>query len=392
MGLRRGSDSPLHVNSWLLCSKSAQIQDAVSTLLPSFSSHNEVKQHFAQYPALWEKFSKFPAELQEELLGFCVGEHGLKVTYDPVFQRVFHPDKHPDRMESFLSSFLGRKVRIIDILPRKGTQMVEKGNFVIMDALVQLDDGSYANVEMQKIGYQFPLARTDCYVSDIIMRQYEWRRAQLGKKFDFRKLQKVYCIILMEESPGEFHTAERNYIHKRSSYFDTGIFRDDSGLHEEYFICLDIFHSTAHNITKYSTVLDGWLAFFSTTELSEIKELVRNFPAFLSIYQEIADFVKEPEELMHMFSEALYIMDHNTERLMVSELRDEVNAVKIERDTMRLERDSMQTERDTMQSERDIFKLRLKGKTLEEISTELSIDIEKISKILGESNQGSQNI
>lgn len=355
----------------------AASEDVESTLLPSFSSRNEVKKYFAEYPLVWEKFLKLSAELQKELLGFCVGEHGVKVTYDPVFQRVFHPNKHPERMESFLSSFLGRTVRIIDILPRQGTQMVEKGSFVIMDALVQLDDGSYANVEMQKIGYQFPLARTDCYVSDIIMRQYEWRRAELGKEFDFRKLQKVYCIILMEQSPGEFHTAGGSYIHKRSFYFNTGIFRDNPGLHEEYFICLDIFHSNAHNITKYSTVLDAWLTFFSATERNCIKELVRNFPMFLPVYQEITDFVKEPEELMHMFSEALYIMDHNAERLMVSELRDEVNTVK--------------NERDAMQIERDVFERRLKGKTLEEIAEELSIDIEKISEILGESDQGSQN-
>lgn len=369
---------------------------AVPSLFPSFSSNSEAKEHLARYPAVWEKFLKFPAELQEELLGFCLGEHGLKITYDPVFQRVFHPSKHPDRMESFLSSFLGRNVRIIDILPRQGTQMVEKGSFVILDALIQLDDGSYANVEMQKIGYQFPMARTDCYVSDIIMRQYEWRRAELGEKFNFQKLQKVYCIILMEQSPKDFYTAEVSYIHKRSSRFDTGIFQNSPGLHEEYFICLDIFHSVAHNITKYSTTLDAWLTFFSATERSRIEELVKIFPMFLPIYKEIAEFVREPEELMHMFSEALYIMDHNTERLMVSELQDAVNELRdkvsglqiradlaeIRQDTLKAERDMMQEERDTMQVERDILKLRLEGKTLKEISAELSISYDSVKNIL----------
>ena len=60
---------------------------AVPSLFPSFSSNSEAKEHLARYPAVWEKFLKFPAELQEELLGFCLGEHGLKITYDPVFQR-----------------------------------------------------------------------------------------------------------------------------------------------------------------------------------------------------------------------------------------------------------------------------------------------------------------
>ena len=370
--------------------KSDPASDHVATsLFPSFTSRNEVKEYFARYPAIWEKFLKFPAELQEELLGFCIGEHGLKVTYDPVFQRVFHPARHPDRVESFLSSGLGRNVKIIDILPRQGTQMVEKGSFVIMDALVQLDDGSYANVEMQKVGYQFPMARTDCYVSDIIMRQYEWRRAELGREFDFQKLQKVYCIILMEQSPEEFHTAAGSYIHKRSPHFDTEIFRDSPGLHEEYFICLDIFHLIVHNITKYSTVLDAWLTFFSATERSRIEELVKYFPMFLPIYQEISEFVREPEELMYTFSEALYIMDHNAERLMVSErqdavneLRDKVSGLQAERNTMQTERDVIQMERDTIQLERDVFRLRLEGKTAEEISAELSISFDSVKKIL----------
>ncbi|MDE7446981.1 MAG: PD-(D/E)XK nuclease family transposase [Lachnospiraceae bacterium] len=393
-------------------------RDGAASFLPSFSSHEEVKQYFEKYPAAWASFLKLPAGLQRELLDFCIGEHGLRVTYDPVFQRVFHPARHPERLESFLSSFLGKNVRIIDILPRQGTQLVEKGSFVILDALVQLDDGSYANVEMQKIGYKFPLARTDCYVSDIIMRQYGWKRAQMGKEFSFHKLQKVYCIILMEQSPAEFHTAKGDYIHKRSSYFNTGIFHNNSGLHEEFFICLDIFHSNVHNITKYSTILDAWLTFFSTTDLETIRELVRNFPMFRPVYQEITEFVREPEELMHMFTEELYIMDRNMERLMVSELQDEVNELKstmqaerstmqaaldtvqAERnmmqaalDTVQTERNAMQaalatvqTEKNVMQAELDVFKLYLKGKTPEEIAEELSISIERVNEIFGESN------
>ena len=99
---------------------------------------------------------------------------------------------------------------------------------------------------------------------------------------------------------------------------------------------------------------------------------------------------------MYTFSEALYIMDHNTERLMVSELQDAVNELRdkvsglqiradlaeIRQDTLKAERDMMQEERDTMQVERDILKLRLEGKTLKEISAELSISFDSVKKIL----------
>ncbi|MBD5463128.1 MAG: hypothetical protein HDR24_08745 [Lachnospiraceae bacterium] len=70
-----------------------------------------------------------------------------------------------------------------------------------MDILIKLDDGSYANVEMQKIGYNFPLARADCYASDITMRQYAQIKAEQGIFFSFQNIYKIYCIILMEKSP-----------------------------------------------------------------------------------------------------------------------------------------------------------------------------------------------
>lgn len=60
-----------------------------------------------------------------------------------------------------------QKINILNVLPREGTKLTDTGSFVIMDILVRLSDGSYANVEMQKIGYYFPLARADCYASDI---------------------------------------------------------------------------------------------------------------------------------------------------------------------------------------------------------------------------------
>lgn len=47
-----------------------------------------------------------------------------------------------------------------------------------MDVLVRLNDNSLGNVEVQKIGYRFPLARADCYASDPILRQYAKEKAE----------------------------------------------------------------------------------------------------------------------------------------------------------------------------------------------------------------------
>ena len=324
--------------------------------LPTFPSKKSVEDLLKQQTYIWEKYSEFPDNMKQELIGFCTGKHGLKITYDPVFRKIFSPSLHPDRLEAFLSAILGRSVRIIRVIPREGTRLNEQTSFVVMDVLVQLDDGSYANVEIQKIGYNFPLARADCYASDIIMRQYAQVRMEQGPLFSFQNLHKVYCIILMEKSPMEFHTVKGKYIHRRISSFDTDIYAKSSGLHEDIFICLDSFHSIVHNITKDSITLDAWLTFLSTTDISTIASLIEAFPHFMPIYQEIADFTNKPEELINMLSEELYIMTKNLERLMVNDLQDEVNALHTERDVLKAERDSVKEECDSIKAERDSVK------------------------------------
>ncbi len=89
-----------------------------------------------------------------------------------------------------------------------------------------------------------------------------YTKNELRQSFSFANLHKVYCIILMEESP--------------------------AGLHEDIFICLDISRLIVHTITKRSTPLEAWLTFLSATDIHSITSLVKAFPMFLPIYQEIA--------------------------------------------------------------------------------------------------------
>lgn len=301
-------------------------------------------------------FSLASAKIQQELLDFCIGKKGLKITYDAVFKKIFVPKEHPERLEQIITELVGRKVKIIDVLTKEGSQLAEKGAFVIMDALVQLDDGTYANVEMQKIGYNFPLERVDCYASDIIMRQYVKSKALLGNNFNFKCLNKVYCIIIMENSPLEFKNNCETYIHKRYSTFDSGIYSPNGGLHEDFFLCLDSFQKIVHNITKSSTLLEAWLMFLSATQTDLVLNLTQSFPQFIPLYQEITDFIKTPEELMDMFSEELYIMDRNTERLMVEELQDEVKDLRSEVNTLTSDNDILKSANDALKSTNDTLK------------------------------------
>lgn len=244
-------------NRSVIASSESRLMRLIISNKQGFPSKESVDKTLRQHSSVWETYSNFPDTLKQELIGFCTGKNGLKITYDPIFQKIFNPYLRPKRLEAFLSAILRRTVRIIRVISREGTRLSERASFVVMDILIKLDDGSYADVEMQKIDYNFPLARADCYAPDIIMRQYAQIKAEQGISFSFQNLHKVYCIILMEKSPREFHTAKGKYIHRRISSFDTKIYTKSSGLHEDIFICLDSFHSIVHNITKYSNTLDA---------------------------------------------------------------------------------------------------------------------------------------
>ena len=92
-----------------------------------------------------------------------------------------------------------------------------------------------------------------------------------------------------------------------------------------------------------------------------------------------------------MLSKELYIMDKNMERLMVSQLQEEVTAAKAERDKIVAERDEAEAKATAAEAERDeavtkmeIFKLKCQSKTPEEIADKLGLSVEYIDSVLNE--------
>lgn len=265
----------------------------------------------------FEKFNLMDDAYREKLLRFIMGKTGLAITYDKVFKHVMMPGDTTNRLEEFLSAMLGERVHIKQLLPREGSQISEKGTFIIADIIVSLQDGSIINVEIQKIGYDFPGERGSCYTADMIMRQYNYLKNQ-NEKFTYRDMKPVYLIIFMEKSPTLFHTTDQ-YIHKKHSYFDTGI--KLNLLDNITFISLDTFSSVVQNV---NTERDAWFKFLTEDDPDEIVRFINQYPEFLPCYRDLISFRQNPKELICMFSDALNELDRNTERYMVEELNREV--------------------------------------------------------------------
>ena len=148
----------------------------------SFSTEREILQVLKKSPVFYGRYQTLNSDWKQRFMDFCTGRKTLPLTYDPFFKKIFHPDIHPDRLSRLLSSLLDRKVTVIRILPTEET-LLEGGALLIMDILVELEDGALANVEVQKIPYNFPAERMSCYSADLLLRQYNRVKGERGKDF-----------------------------------------------------------------------------------------------------------------------------------------------------------------------------------------------------------------
>ena len=190
---------------------------------PLLRTREEILSIIQSSPTLSVIFNSWQINAQEKFLDFCTGARGIKILYDSFFKEVFAPEYAPERLEQFLCVILQRKVKIVRILPNDSTRISDEASLLITDIIVELEDGSLANVEVQKIGYLFPGERSACYSADMLLRQYKRvRSVRTEETFSYKDIKNVYLIVLYEESPSEFHHFS-DYYHHSKQVFNTGL-------------------------------------------------------------------------------------------------------------------------------------------------------------------------
>ena len=290
------------------------------------------------FPILWEKtelldkinadrylsatFYKWTLEQQEYFIDCCTGVRGMKLLYDGFFKEIMNAEYTPERLDEFLSLLLQKKVRVHTVLPNDSTRIADESSLLITDLVVELDDGSLANVEIQKIGYNFPGQRSACYSADMLLRQYKRIRSLKKKKFNYRDIKDVYIIVLFEQSTSEFHRFPNNYLHYFCQRSDTGLELDL--LQKFLFVALDIFRKNQHN-KIINTKLDAWLLFLSSDDPEDILRLISEYPEFRAMYEQAYAMCRNLEDIMGFFSEELRILDRNTVQYMMDEMQAEID-------------------------------------------------------------------
>ena len=306
-------------------SKSTNVtQDSARTLLgsyfPMIRTRDTILQEIQDSPKLTAVYENWNLQQRQLFLDACTGVRGVKVLYDAFFKEIMNPEYTPERLERFLSLVLKQHVKVVQVLPNDSSRIAEENALLIMDIVVELSDGSIANVEVQKIGYRFPGERCACYSADLLLRQYKRVRADWkGKRFSYENIKNVYTIVLFEKSPAAFQAFPEVFLHHSAQKTDTGV---KINLLQEYnFITLDIFRKNIYN-RGIRNELDAWLTFFSVDEPERIVDLFTKYPMFRPMYEQIYNMCLNMENVMGLFSKELKQLDDNTVAYMIDKLQE----------------------------------------------------------------------
>ena len=370
---------------------------------PMIREREDIKQEIRENSKLLEKYREWDEEQQEEFLDYCTGVKGVKILYDAFFKEIMNPENTPERLNELLSLLLGQSVTIKRVLPGDSTRLADEQSLLIMDILVELADNSLANVEVQKIGYSFPGQRSACYSSDLLLRQYKRVKGEKKKAFSYKDIKSVYTIVFFETSIKEFHEYPQNYIHKFKQQSDTGL---ELELLQKYvFIPLDIFRTIYHNNVKSNGKNGGgncwnrteaWLTFLSTDEPEIIIELIRQYPEFKEMYEEIYVMCQNVEKVMEMFSKELIQLDRNTVQYMIDEMQDTIDIQKEEleakQETIDTQKNELEEQKTTINAQKEELKakqnqLEAKQNTINEQKDEIETMKRQIQSVMEQIEQ-----
>ncbi len=312
----------------------------LSQFFPGIRAKELILDEISSKPSLLSTYNGWSEERQTEFLDICTGNKGVKMFYDSYFKEILNPEYAPERLSDFLSTILKQKVTVKMQLPNDTTRLGDEMSLVITDIVVEMEDGTLANIEVQKLGYHFTGQRASCYSADLLLRQYKRIRDEKKEKFSYKDIAPVYTIVLMEKSPSYFHEYKGEYVHTFSTTSDTGL--ELKMLQNFIFIPVDIFLEKLHN-NGIGSKLDAWLTFMGCDEPEYIAELITKFPEFKPMYDNLYDMCLNVERMMGMFSKELEILDRNTVKLMIDEYQE--TAEEAERQLEEAERQLEEAER-----------------------------------------------
>ena len=361
------------------------------------------------------QYLKKNAEWVARYEDFLKGRRSLPLLYDPFFKKIFNPTERRDRLSELVSCLLGQKVNVLEVFPNEDSQFL--GVMIIMDMVVLMADGSIANIEIQKISYDFPAERISCYSADLVLRQYKMITGKNANSMNgsskpsYKDMRKVHTIILFEDSNKSLISDidKALYFHVGKTKFNTGI--KIELLQDFVLVSLDTFKKYRYSDikegrteitdydydrTQYNDELVSekmkrdrlkFLSLFVAETPQEIDRLIEIFPDLESVRRDINEYLERPGEVLSMFSEALRILDRNTAELMVDRMKDEIVDLKAHNDELTGKIDKLEVQTNQLEAQKDELEvqtdeLKAHNDNLQEQNNELKDEVARLKQQL----------
>ena len=106
---------------------------ALEEYFPMLQSREEVLEKIREKKELSKMFDRWEERRKEEFLDFCTGVKGVKMLYDFCAKAILNPEVYPERIEELISLLLGKKVRLLKVLPNDNTRIADVYTIVLFE-------------------------------------------------------------------------------------------------------------------------------------------------------------------------------------------------------------------------------------------------------------------
>lgn len=120
----------------------------LNAYFPMLQTKEKILQKIKENSKLEKIYFSWTKEQRKEFLDCCSGAKGFKILYDSFFKEIFNVEYGTEPLEDWLSLVLERKIKVLYALPNDSVRIADESSLLITDIVVQLEDGSIANVEI----------------------------------------------------------------------------------------------------------------------------------------------------------------------------------------------------------------------------------------------------
>ncbi|MFI3201594.1 MAG: PD-(D/E)XK nuclease family transposase [Eubacteriales bacterium] len=288
--------------------------------IPQLISYEEFLHIIAENQHLATVWKQLSETAQLKFKSYYEGNEFPNITSDVLFKHIFNPSYHPKRLSELLSLLIQKEVTVVESLPLENIRDTKYAKQIILDIVVRLEDGSLANVEIQRESYGFTPERGAVLSANLLTRQYATLKEQQKSEVNYTKVKPVYTIVILEKEYPYFKTHTQDYIHHFHQMSDTGVQLE---LLQHYtFVELGKFQKIHSSL---QTKLETWLAFLLTKTPKDMLHIISKDFTFQSIYNDVTMFLNSQEEMIMLFYEQIRIMDDNLVKQHIRE-REELVA------------------------------------------------------------------